>query len=314
MRTAKKGFTLIELLVVIAIIAVLIALLLPAVQQAREAARRTQCKNNMKQLGLGLHNYHDTFTIFPSGLFTGPYASPGISGLRGSAWLHHIMPYIDQANFYNAQLVPFMVAGGVPGSDNEIYRVPLRNTPMAVFLCPSDPSQISLSNDNGFCGNYVACNGSTDLGGPFPDFIDPGLPLNGMFYYASRLGIRNVVDGTSNTIMIGEIIQRGITKCCWDVGNYYNPFWGGAFFSTLAGPNTTLPDRIYQCKSTTWPGAPCTSIGPTANAVSFARSMHVGGAQFVLADGSVRFISTNINQATFQALGTVNGREVLGEF
>ena len=313
----RSGFTLIELLVVIAIIAVLIAMLLPAVQQAREAARRSQCRNNLKQMGLAMHNYHDTHNAFPPGVFAGPglvYSNPGTSGLRGSCWFQQILPYIDQAPFYNSQLAP-RFATGWTADENEAYRVASRNTVFSVFMCPSDPSGPAFSNDNGFCGNYVACAASSDFGTYSATTFAHGLNLNGMFYFLSSTRMRDLIDGSSNTIMVGEVMHRGSQKAAWDVGNYWNGFWGGPLFVTTEPPNTPLSDRVYGCKSTTWPNAPCTSIGATGTDPRiYARSYHVGGAQVTLADGSVRFVSSNIARTTFQALGSRAGSETLGEF
>jgi prepilin-type N-terminal cleavage/methylation domain-containing protein/prepilin-type processing-associated H-X9-DG protein len=316
----RPGFTLIELLVVIAIIAVLIALLLPAVQQAREAARRTQCRNHLKQIGLGLHNYHDTHSTFPSGTYCGPgmnISKPGYSGLRTSGWFQQILPYVDQAPFYNTQLAPRFAAGWT-ADENEAYRVAGRNTVFPNFLCPSDPSGPSFSNDNGFYGNYVACSGSTNFGTYDTTNWSHGMNRNGMFYFISSTRMRDVTDGTSNTLLIGEVIQRGLTAAAngrWDVGNYWNGQWGGHIFMTTETPNTPLSDRIHTCKSTTWPNAPCTSIGGSGTDPRvFARSYHTGGAQFVLADGSVRMISSNVSRTIYQSLGSRAGGETVGEF
>ena len=202
-RIRTKGFTLIELLVVIAIIAVLIALLLPAVQQAREAARRSQCKNNLKQLALALHNYHDSFKLFPPGSFAGVYAQYVSGGLDGSrkCWMQMILPYIDQAPMYN-QLTPYFNNG------TDMLSVPqsIIATKIAVLQCPSDPAAGKISSTSqGFIGNYVLCSGphdpTTSVNGS-----TVGLKLNGMFYGISSTKIGDVTDGTSNTVMGGELI------------------------------------------------------------------------------------------------------------
>jgi len=310
MKRLRHGFTLIELLVVIAIIAVLIALLLPAVQQAR----RSQCRNNLKQIGLAMHNYHDTHQTFPPGAFAGPTLLKGQAGLRASTWFQQILPYVDQAPFYNTQLAPRFVAGWT-ADDNEAYRVAARNTPFTVFMCPSDPSGPAFSQDNGFCGNYLGCAASTNFGTYSATTFAHGMNLNGMFYFLSSTRMRDLTDGASNTILIGEVMHRGSQRAAWDVGNYWNGFWGGAMFVTTEPPNSPLADRIYGCKSTTWPNAPCTSIGATGTDPRiYARSYHVGGAQVTLADGSVRFVSSSIARTTFQALGSRAGSETLGEF
>ena len=199
MRHSRRGFTLIELLVVIAIIAVLIALLLPAVQQAREAARRTQCKNNLKQLGLALHNYHDTFLVFPPGQFQ-PLGTNVNSSTNRSCWMQRILPYIDQATLFNT------FATNMSGPAGFASNWPGANTILPALMCPSDPSSpknataSGLANQ-GFSGNYSVCAGSTTFG------VDGGGDkLNGMFFCYSRTSIRDTTDGTSNTLLAGEIL------------------------------------------------------------------------------------------------------------
>lgn len=323
MLRRSRAFTLIELLVVIAIIAVLIALLLPAVQQAREAARRTQCRNHLKQLGVAMHNYHDTHNVLPSGIYSGMsesqtsivYAGAN-RGLLGSCWFQHILPFIDQAPFYNA-MAPFFAAGG--GQD--VYRVPERFTVVPVMCCPSDPSTPTESHD-GFQGNYLAFTGSTEFGTYSTASTNTGCGenMNGMFYAMSRTRMRDVTDGTSNTMMITETVVRGrgdrnSAARSWDAGVYWNGFWGLPLVCASETPNTTVPDRIYTCRSTTWPRSPCVSVlGTGTNVRIFSRSMHIGGTQVLLADGAVRFVSENINLATWRGLATRASSEVLGEF
>ncbi len=317
-----EGFTLIELLVVIAIIAVLIALLLPAVQQAREAARRTQCRNHLKQIGLALHNYHDTHSIFPSGVYIhGPYVNTGGNGMRGSGWFHQILPYIDDSAAY-ASLAPMMEYGARVGNDNEIYRAPeaLRRRRVPTLMCPSDPNAGSLmgpSHADGFQGSYAMCLGSTNLG-TYGTTVAPGTHFdrkNGMFYFSSNTRLRDCTDGTSNTSMGSEGISRGPGLEYGGIGQYWNGNWGGPLFSALYSPNTLVADRIHTCLTTTHPRAPCTTIGGTGtNAGCYARSYHAGGVHLLLADGAVRFVSENIALITWQSLATRSGSEVVGEF
>lgn len=311
----RPGFTLIELLVVIAIIAILIALLLPAVQQAREAARRSTCRNNLKQIGLAMHNYHDAHSVLPTGAFHLDYSSTGANGLRGSCWMHHILPFVDQAPFYNQHLAPRMSSNNPFSDDNEIYRVAGRFTPFSVFACPSDPSMGAITN-NGWMGNYIASAGSTDFG---TYGSGHGEDMNGVLYHQSRTRIADIVDGTSNTMMASEgIIRGGRSNPHNNWGNpadYWNTGWAGIYFSALEPPNTPLSDRVHTCRSTSWPLSPCTSIsGSGANARNFARSMHPGGVHVLFCDGAVRFISSNIDTVTFRALATRMGHEVIGEF
>ena len=307
----RRAFTLIELLVVIAIIAVLIALLLPAVQQAREAARRTQCKNNLKQIGIALHSYHDTFRLFPPGQFNNIGAdllAPPYGGAR-ACWMQHLLPYMDQAPLY---------MGFAPGMASGAYAINWvgHETILPAFMCPSDGANPKVLTSGastavasqGFHGNYVLCAGSTDYVGT----VAPtnGQALNGMFYCISRTGLHNVTDGSSNTAMGSEIL---LTQ---DVGHdlrgrYYNTWEGNVLFSTLYPPNTTVGDRSPQGYCINGIRRPCASTG---NPVQFARSQHIGGAHLVMGDGAVRFVSENISTVTWNALGTRAGGETVDDF
>jgi len=315
-NSSRRGFTLIELLVVIAIIAILIALLLPAVQQAREAARRTQCKNNLKQIGLALHNYHDTHSVFPCGVFAGlDYSATGGRGMRGSGWFHQILPYIDQAGVYNG-LAPMMSSGPPVGNDNEIYRAPqeLRRMRHPAFMCPSDPNSGSIigpAHADGFQGNYVMCMGSTTL----PTYGAHTTPLNGLFFFQSATRIRDCTDGTSNTMMGSEGLSRGSGLEYGGAGQYWNGYWGGPLFSAAQNPNTPVADRIHTCRTTTYPHAPCVTVGGTGTTPGvYARSMHEGGVHVLMGDGATRFVSENIALVTWQGLATRSNGEVIGEF
>lgn len=306
-KSRQKAFTLIELLVVIAIIAVLIALLLPAVQQAREAARRSQCKNNLKQLGLALHNYHDTVLAFPPGQFQLIATDMPGKGTNRSCWMQRILPYLDQAPLYNT------LTAGMNGTSDSTTWGPSISTVVQTLVCPSDPSSpknatyTSLAQQ-GFSGNYMVCNGK-ELFGP----NGGGLNSTGMFYSWSSTRIRDVTDGTSNTVMAAEIlIVKDVSR--HDIrGRYYNTYDGNTLVTTALPPNPTVGDRTAtgNCDGTVNLRAPCASSGDNG---TYSRSMHVGGAHALLADGGVRFISDNISSLTFQNLGTRAGNEVVGEF
>lgn len=302
-RKSNRGFTLIELLVVIAIIAVLIALLLPAVQQAREAARRTQCKNNMKQLGLAMHNYHDRCNVFPYGEMN------ACCFHQRDTWMQQILPTIDQANLYTAYQ-----------ADTSAWVMDVtptvRDRSVSAFQCPSDPSSPAKgasggnrSGGDGFQGNYVMCIGKTQT-----YQADNG----GLFYWQSKNGMNSVTDGTSNTIMGSEVMIRGAsnTNSGWgEGGGYWGGGEGGGFgFTTQYPPNSTVTDQVYQCKSNNWPNAPCQNMGVYTTQRILARSYHVGGVHALMADGAVRFISNNIDTTVFQNLGTRNGGEVVNDF
>ena len=317
MRLRRTGFTLIELLVVIAIIAVLIALLLPAVQQAREAARRTQCKNNLKQLGLALHNYHDTFLVFPPGQFQ-PLATdrggstaflltaavPGDSTNR-SGWMQQILPYIDQAPLYN-KFAPYM-SGATPAPYACVWAG--ADTILPALMCPSDPggpkNATVPGNPQGFHGNYVVSAGSLPFGP-----AGGGLKLDGMFFSYSRTSIRDATDGTSNTLLAGEILLTKDTTVHDLRGRYFNTWSGNTFFTSNLPPNTTVGD-MQSPYCIPGPKRPCAGTGEFTQ---FARSEHTGGAQIVMTDGAVRFVSENIDQTTFRGLGTRSGGEIVGEF
>ncbi len=312
----RSGFTLVELLVVIAIIGVLIALLLPAVQQAREAARRMQCTNNQKQLGIAMHNYHDTFSHFP----------PGVVGLVNydatdplnfqntpPTWMQMLLPFIEQGNLYE-QMQPHFDQG------LRAATAPGRFTVIDGLTCPSDANAPKItdiepavwSGNFGFAGNYVACSGS----GYFTTTADPYMQnSNGMFYAKSKTDFADVTDGTTNTLMMGEILvvpdiaPRNSTN--QDLrGSYYFGRRAAGCFSAREGPNTIVGDRLSSCRNL--PRTPCNGQG-TDNMIMHARSLHPGGANVTLGDGSVRFVPETVDRAVFQAFGTRNGGETPGQ-
>ena len=311
--TSPRGFTLIELLVVIAIIAVLIALLLPAVQQAREAARRSQCRNNLKQLGIAMHNYHDVHRTFPYG-FREIGGTGAAEITRRDTWFQAILPFIDQANLYTAYIQGHQdrqAAGGYNGTHStythHTYSIApqVASTVVSTAVCPSDPN--SPGNNSGFHGNYVACTGmgQTRGGG-----------LLGMFYHVSKTQMADVTDGTSNTLMLAEALVRAPSGGAFgEPGAYWRGgAWGEFGFTALETPNNLLmPDQIYACQTEDNPKAPCVPNGGGA-AYSYARSHHTGGVTVGMADGSVRFVSDSINRDTWQSLSTRARGEVVGEF
>jgi len=329
-RRALRGFTLIELLVVIAIIAILIALLLPAVQQAREAARRSSCKNNLKQIGLAMHNYHDVFGNFPYGHQQELYSG---QTKRRDCWFQRILPYIDQAPRYQV----YEAYPSVNTYEGEyIHRITNRNIvgPIEAMQCPSDPNSPGVGGNGGtiaFQSNYAVAAG---VGSAIT--INPTTFLitvtnmntanttagNGLFYLNSSTGIQDCKDGSSNTLLASEGIIRKNGVGGWGgLGGHWGGAPHGAFgFSTAEPPNTSVPDRVYSCKETLVPGAP--NGAPCENGAAnglpgrynFARSYHTGGVQAVLADGSVRFFSDNINRQTWMKLGMPRDGLTIGEF
>ena len=312
-NTRRRGFTLIELLVVIAIIAVLIALLLPAVQQAREAARRSQCQNNLKQFGLAMHNYHGTHKVFPYGYRYGS-SSDNIARLRES-WFQPLLPFMEQGNLYDQYVAAHTAEQVSAGGDSTMVHHTITiapdvaNTVISMAVCPSDPN--SPGENRGFQGNYVACTGNEHLGA----YSQRTEPVNGMFYIFSDTDIAALADGTSNTLMLSEALVRPDGSNGWgEPGAYWNGgAWGGYGFTTFEGPNPPVPDQIYACKDQNYPQAPCSTINRDP-AFNFARSAHTGGVMVLLADGSVTLVSDSINLLTWQGLSTRNGGEVVGEF
>ena len=284
----RRGFTLIELLVVIAIIAVLIALLLPAVQQAREAARRSQCKNNMKQIGLALHNYHDSHGILPLNDNPAKHRSGFV----------HMLPYLDQAPMYNImnQTLDQTVAPNVQFNTKS----------MPVFLCPSDPDANrtdlagSDSSGTGAPADYAFNvgdnpNSTTTTGAPGPDAYGNNAaysPSRGPFTrYGWSARLRDVTDGTSNTIGLGECLG---VLCSWQSG------WATQTFAT-----TAFPPNYNNSTFKASPGSP--------DCIGY-RSSHVGGIHVVMLDGAVRFVSNNISGTIYNAIQSRAQGEVVGDF
>lgn len=295
----RNAFTLVELLVVIAIIGVLIALLLPAVQQAREAARRMSCSNNVKQLGLAMHNYHDTYGTFPFGYIAD---DPDMGVHRRICWMQTILPFIEQnalADLLKADTTEYLMH-----ISSDIQGVEIDG-----LLCPSEANADATGGNStaGFQGNYVVCTGN--------EFMNRHDPLKGLFYRSSKLAFRDLVDGSSNTLMYGETIKRPGTGTWGEAGGYWGGApWGAYGFTTKESPNTTVADRIYSCKTTTFKKAPCVATGSSNELQNFSRSYHPGGVMVGLGDGSTRFIADTINLSTWQALSTTAGGEVLGEY
>ena len=313
-RTRRRGFTLIELLVVISIIAILIALLLPAVQQAREAARRSTCKNNLKQLGLAFHNYIGTYSVLPPGQFQDANVTIGsTTGQRNNnqyCWMQPILPYVEQAPLHQ-QFSPYM-----NGSPSVSLTYPSNwtgaDTIIPIFMCPSDPANPKV-NSNAFHGNYLACQGSNS----FRNATDnSGHQLSGLFYAESKVKLRDITDGTSNTLMTAEIILVPTDEESTNTdlrGGYYKVRWGSATFAARENPNTPLQDKQSSGRYINYRTAPCATASSNYYRIA-ARSYHAGGVQSGLADGSVRFVSENVDNSTWQNLGDRGDDNVIGEF
>jgi len=282
----SRGFTLVELLVVITIIGILIALLLPAVQAAREAARRMSCSNNLKQIGLALHMHHDAKHCLPDG-WTGYDSQDGplFNGAPGWGWAAYIMPYMEQTALYNSLT---HVDLSVTDDQNRLAR----ETPIKMFRCPSDIGS-DLSDLGGYqaaTSNYIGVFGSIELHDAVEAVVGGGQCLgDGVFYHNSRLRFRDLRDGLSRTFMVGE---RGTKE------DYYST-WVGLF------PGADhAPARLV--------GVAASPPNATADEPHNFSSRHPTGTHFLLADGSVRLISEHINTTAYHALCTRNGGEVIG--
>lgn len=305
----RQAFTLIELLVVIAIIAILIGLLVPAVQKVREAADRIKCGNNLKQLGLAMHTYHDGFRRFPPGAnnYLDGYAPDNYDR---RSWFAYITPYIEQealSTLYKNRM------NNRTGSYS-YHPFPENQTVIPMMMCPSDPanpklitggtSYSSTTNQQGFHSNYVMCAASGDF-----DQNKTGGVQNqtaGIIYAFSKVRLGDIKDGSSNTILASELILVPDVTGDDIRGRIHNAMHGGTWFSTRFPPNTTQPDRHNYCQNQN-PMAPCT---PTGTQVTIsARSYHSGGVNSVMADGSTRFIINDVDATIWTGLGSRAGGE-----
>ena len=332
----RKGFTLVELLVVIAIIGILVGLLLPAVQAAREAARRMQCSNNVKQLGLATHNYHDTFKSFPVSFFAATQAGYPTLGSprdgRQTSWLTGVLPYIEQSAIFN--MLDF--SRGVTNDPRSTVNPPLSPSNQWAatqripgFKCPSDTSPdvlnarsdtsgianqiaFALTSYKGVCGanwqwgvtQSTAAPWTTTRFGVSSNGLDRG---NGIFFrgwdFPYKTNMRDVTDGTSNTLMVGEAI-----------GNYSQ--WNWWWLSNATTATTSIPLNAKAACAAYTPATGMTKKagllicrGDWPNNYSFA-SEHTGGGNFSLADGSIRFLSDSIDRDIYRGMATISGGEI----
>jgi prepilin-type N-terminal cleavage/methylation domain-containing protein len=312
-RLRDRGFTLIELLVVIAIIAILVALLLPAVQQAREAARRAQCKNNLKQIGLALHNYHETHKYFPAGEFWGTRNS------RQGSWMIHILPFSDggplvkQMNSYK-KAANFSSGGGIHCWDWRVGGKRVRQYEFPNFNCPSDAS----GSHNGWSHNSYAGNGGNNRTGSILTTVCPTCLTTqwGQSRSASRISgmfgrvdwcarFRDVTDGQSNVFHAGEVLPG-----CNDWQRYGVTRAIGALAMTTPGMNVKVQNCFGLAEI---PAAQAQWRRNQAEARGF-RSQHTGGGHFLLCDGAVKFVTEQIDYVTFNRLGDRRDGGLIGQF
>lgn len=317
---SKRGFTLVELLVVIAIIGILVGLLLPAVQAAREAARRMQCSNNLKQWGLGMHNHHSTFNRFP-------YAS---QNARRRTYVVMLWPYMEQTALFDKYDMTrdfFATPNNVPSTLTGLI-----SAPIPFYYCPSDPNSSGAGQfwkgDTNWRTrvNYVVSHGRwperTVAGIPDSEAqalfrshntSQPTNPVPGAY------GFKSILDGSSNTLMMSEILIPALDGSGGTanrdsrgdaMNNSGDSRW--AFHSTLT-PNSSSPDRNDECGvNTNLPrqNLPCIVNTSSLRVAVAARSRHAGGVNVLLADGSIQFVASNIDLATWRALATIANGEV----
>lgn len=297
---AKRAFTLIELLVVIAVIAILVALLLPAVQQAREAARRTQCRSNLKQLGIALHNYHEAFQVLPMG-----YHWP-----LGTGWSYHLLPQLDQGALFNSFTV-----GTPTAAAQSIWRTGPPSEALAVYLsvfrCPSSRSPDAEVNIDSVprrvpC-DYTACASGVRTTDSPTSVNGIGLEnLDGSFFRVSSVRMRDYLDGTSNTVGLGEVVtEPSVTQVDhWSIGS-----------DDLGRNDIPLSQDSSEFLGSLGVKLNLFYIGRSTDDIELSfKSRHPGGVHLLLMDGAVRFVSDEIDTSTRKALGTRAGGEITGEF
>lgn len=308
-----RGFTLVELLVVIAIIGILVGLLLPAVQAAREAARRMQCSNNLKQIGLALHNYESSFKAMPAGCNGIPNAAGTNFNGHGWTWHASILPQLEQNNLFNAVQGPDGMGNELGGTTSGKPLV-VRATIVPLFWCPSQPNVTAASQKGGFQPANYNGNMGTRIGNGNDDCIctgvsnlqqmmsDPWGCMNGdgIFYVRSRTRFADVIDGLANTIFVSEVGDSG--------GDAIGHFSAGsdrkAMFSGGAdsNPPTEMSEFLIAAE---------TNDPINGGAEEAAGSWHPGGAMFLMGDGSVQFLSENIDMRIYRGLSTRNGGETV---
>jgi len=340
MNATRRAFTLVELLVVIAIIGILVALLLPAVQAAREAARRTQCVNNLKQISLAMHNYHDVHLVLPFGKGASYAGAPVYA-----RWSAHalVLPFMEQVNLQSA--IDFSSPPETPGMGGVINFMPAYQTPTRVnsvqsrvrvngFLCPSDISPVGdWPGQNNYCGNqgsWLCDRGDSPAGA---NDVSPGETQPGIFYFLSRVRLADVIDGTSNTSMFSEKLRGAgspmprtdlfVIPNQTSLDSTYQTCrtldtttatpltskWG---WSWVMGENCcTLYNHVATPNTTSCAGFPFPGSMTNMSMCVTANSYHPGGVNMALVDGSVRFCPSTVDLLVWRAIGTRAGGELV---
>ncbi|MEI8017872.1 MAG: DUF1559 domain-containing protein [Schlesneria sp.] len=337
----RRGFTLIELLVVIAIIAVLIALLLPAVQQAREAARRTQCKNNLKQMGLAMHNYHDVYDSFPNGNVASSVGGWGIS------WYIRILPYVDQAPIYNKITFSgshpgWSCCGDAANTGGDANGRVMSGVRFAFTVCPSSPLN-DMRDSGGYVTEhpqYYGIMGATDGDG----FTNPAsrkalccgccgnqaatglISSGGMLVPTASKKMKDISDGSSNQLLVGEssmfVLDAPNGNRIADVNGVHGMLMGGPNLTTIDACNGCMFERQFNLTTVRYaPNAPAVNNNASWPGIddNFGinkplNSAHTGGVHALLCDGSVRFISNNMDMQTLRRVSTRDDGQAIGDF
>jgi prepilin-type N-terminal cleavage/methylation domain-containing protein/prepilin-type processing-associated H-X9-DG protein len=326
----RRAFTLVELLAVIAIVGLLIGLLLPAVQSVRNSARRSSCANNLAQTAKALHHHHQSRESLPPGTYdlsdyTGSRPQWGFLDQR--CWMHDILPFLERSDLYNA-IEQYAAPRRAAGQPQSLASFPGAATVVSALCCAADPNSPKISSNASFCGNIVGCAGNATLQNGSWWSASP--TNNGVLFARSRVKLEDVTDGTSNTVMLSELIltpdDTGPALPWGNIdtrGRYYQPTHGGVLFTTRCTPNEMRwyiaapdPDPRYgvdQVKSCIdlskqLPKSPCQ---PHNGGHISARSYHAGGANVAMADTSVRFVGDDVALSVWKPLGTRKGGETI---
>ncbi len=295
----RRGFTLVELLVTISVIAILVGLLLPAVQQARESMRRTKCANHLKQLGLALHNYHNTHRSFPAG-YLSRVDTRGNDVGPGWGWASQLLPQLEQVSLYEKLNFELPIESSANSE--------LRLTLVPTYVCPSDVfHRVVLVSKRDSLGNALAaiCEvAGANYTGVF-GITEPGVEGEGIFYRNSKIATQEITDGTSQTLIVGERSHR------WGEATWVGAVSDGKLFPPPGSPAVPFVQEASSfILGHTFEGPPS---APGIECNNFS-SLHLGGANVVFADGHIHFISSSTDKLLFRYLSTRSGNEVIGDY